>query len=85
MAEKVVSVKLPKTLIQALEQQRKNHHYLDLSEQLRSIVRRNCLELTNPYTEAINQVKTDIQEQTGTTEKERLIQQILQLLQEGKQ
>jgi Arc/MetJ-type ribon-helix-helix transcriptional regulator len=46
MAEKVVSVKMPASLVKELRALTAAHHYIDLSEQLRSVVRQQCLALT---------------------------------------
>jgi len=83
MAEHIISVKMPSSLVAALEKRREQDHYLDLSEQLRSVVRQRCLEITNPYTEGIRRIKEDLKHQTATqSAREQIVQDLLRLLEE---
>ena len=84
MAEKVVSVKMPSTLVGELKLLQEQDHYLDLSEQLRSVVRRRCLELTNPFSEGIKEIRQEVQRQaeqtTAKKTKEQVLQELLKVL-----
>jgi hypothetical protein len=77
------------TLLRELERLRAQHHYLDLSEQLRSIVRHKCLEHANPYTQELKRLRTDIERQAqndeGKLAREQLIQDLVRMLREGRQ
>lgn len=81
MAERVISVKMPGSLVQELRRLTARHHYLDLSEQLRSVVRQKCLAYANPYTEELNRLRQDLQ-RPAQTGKEQIIQELLRLLRE---
>ena len=84
MAERIISVKMPASLIASLRALQHEHHYLDLSEQLRSIIRQHCLELTNPYTAEIQRLRTDITAQDAQKNaKEAVLQELIRLLKEG--
>ncbi len=86
MAERVVSVKMPKSLVRELNRLREQDHYLDLSEQIRSVVRRKSLELTNPYVEGMRTLRNDIQsDATRHTAKEQIIHNLIRMLQEDGQ
>lgn len=71
MPERVVSVKMPATLVRELERLQGTHHYLDLSEQLRSIVRKRCLDLTSPQGDL-----------TRKAAKEEILHELIELLRE---
>lgn len=85
MAEKVVSVKMPASLVKELRRLQKRDHYLDLSEQLRSIVRQRCLELTNPYTAEIKRLRQDIQQEIdgSSTAREQILNELIDMLRGG--
>lgn len=79
MAERIVSVKMPASLLDELDRLRERHHYLDLSDQIRSIVRQKCLELTNPYTTEIKRLRKDL---GGRSDREQVLQELIRLLRE---
>ncbi len=86
MAEKVVSVKMPSSLVNELRKLQEKNHYLDLSEQLRSVVRQKCLELSNPYTEGLKSLRADLtrdaSESSAERAKEKVLRDLIQLLKE---
>jgi Arc/MetJ-type ribon-helix-helix transcriptional regulator len=45
----IVSVRMPSSLVRALKKLQAKNHYLDLSEEIRSIVRKKCLEYSYDY------------------------------------
>jgi Arc/MetJ-type ribon-helix-helix transcriptional regulator len=87
MAERVVSVKMPTTLVQQLRSLTHEHHYLDLSEQVRSIVRQKCLQYSSPYSD-VQQLREAIEEQiknsSSQLKKEQILKELARLLEEGK-
>ena len=87
MAENAVSVKMPSSLVDALRRLQQDHHYLDLSEQIRSIVRQRCLEFKNPYTEGIRRLREDLtaqaMQESAQTTREQVLQDLIRLLREG--
>ena len=48
MTDVMVSIRMPKTMFLELKELAKKQHFLDLSEQIRSIVRKKWIEHTNP-------------------------------------
>jgi len=44
MSDTVVSVRMPRSLILELKRLSREHHYLDVSEEVRSIVRKKYLD-----------------------------------------
>ena len=60
MADTVIAVRMPRSLIAELRERTEHDHYSDLSEQVRSIVRRGCLKYTNPVTHEIKELKEQL-------------------------
>ena len=58
--DKIVTVRMPQALFDKLSSLSKEQHYLDISECLRSITRKKCLELTAPYAFELNQLRSEI-------------------------
>jgi Arc/MetJ-type ribon-helix-helix transcriptional regulator len=79
MAERIVSVKMPGSLVQELRKLTAEHHYIDLSEQVRSIVRQKCLQYSSPYDD-IKKLREDIEQQIKSANTQLKKQQILQEL-----
>jgi len=63
MADIVVTVRMPSTLISELKERTEREHYRDVSEQVRSIVRKGCLQYTNPVTHEIKELKAQLKEE----------------------
>ncbi|MFP4568273.1 MAG: hypothetical protein ACLFN8_04995 [Candidatus Woesearchaeota archaeon] len=55
----IVSLKIPITLYSLLEKKSKEEHYLDVSETVKSIIRKKYMQTNNPDAK-INQLKQDI-------------------------
>jgi Arc/MetJ-type ribon-helix-helix transcriptional regulator len=87
MAERVVSVKLPGTLAKEVRRLTQEHHFLDVSEQVRSIVRQRCLKYMVPYDD-IQGLKTALEAQVRTEQdrlqRERLLTDIAKLIGGGR-
>ena len=86
MGERVVSVKMPKSLVRELRVLAEQQHYLDLSEQLRSIVRSQCLRYSAGFGFADIRQAVQQEMKTANTQlrKEQLLQELSRLL-EGPQ
>jgi len=84
MAERVVSVKMPSSLVKELRHLTAEHHYLDLSEQLRSVVRQKCLDHTRG--QELERLRHDIEQQVSVSNtqmrKEQLLGELSRLLHE---
>lgn len=86
MSERVISVKMPSTLVKELRNLTASHHYLDLSEQVRSVVRQKCLKYTQPYDD-VAKLKQDLESQIKSSNqmrKEQILQELQRLLEAEK-
>lgn len=77
---------MPSTLVQELRVLAEKNHFMDLSEEIRSIVRQKCLEQTAPYNQQLKKVVRDIEEEVTKKEKvqtkKELITNLKSLLEE---
>jgi Arc/MetJ-type ribon-helix-helix transcriptional regulator len=84
MADVVIAVRVPRTLVAELKERTEQDHFADLSEQLRSIIRRGCLKYTNPVTHEIKelkeQLKEELRKETGELKTEELLAALKDLL-----
>jgi Arc/MetJ-type ribon-helix-helix transcriptional regulator len=85
VGERVVSVKMPASLVKELRNFTQAHHYLDLSEQVRSIVRQKCREYGRQ--KDLRALRDDIEQQIRSAnshmKKEQILQELAKLLKEG--
>ncbi len=84
MADVVIAVRVPRSLVAELKERTESGHYADLSEQVRSIVRRGCLKYTNPVTHEIKelkeQLKAELLKEQEAGKSQALLQQLKELL-----
>jgi metal-responsive CopG/Arc/MetJ family transcriptional regulator len=78
VAERVITIKMPRTLVKELRSLTAEHHYLDLSEQVRSVVRQKCFRYATPF-EDIKRVKTELEQQINDVNKQRKEEILTQL------
>jgi Arc/MetJ-type ribon-helix-helix transcriptional regulator len=86
--ERVVSVKMPASLVHELRDLTRQDHYVDLSEQLRSIVRQKCYK----YSAASDvggdvgalraSIDAQIKAANSQMKKEQILKELARLLQE---
>jgi len=80
----VVSVKMPISLLLEMKKLIVTDHYLDMSEAVRSVVRKGCLQYTNPLTSEIKElkenIKTDIVFEQQTSQKQALIEELKRMV-----
>ena len=80
----IVSVKMPNSLLLEMKQLIKQDHYLDMSEAVRSIVRKGCLKYTNPVTSEIKEIKEHLKQdlvlEQQTTQKQALLEELRRLV-----
>lgn len=73
MKDAMISVRLPSTLIQQLKDLAEKHHYLDMSEQVREILRIKCAQyLAEPQKKPVPT--------TETSDKQRLVESLQQII-----
>ncbi|MBR9693315.1 hypothetical protein GOV07_05325 [Candidatus Woesearchaeota archaeon] len=86
-AEQIVTVRMPASLVEALKARIAPDHYSDLSEQVRSIVRKGCLHYVNPVTSEIKELKTqlkaELMQESGDDRAKALIDELKNLLKGG--
>jgi Arc/MetJ-type ribon-helix-helix transcriptional regulator len=84
MADVVVAVRVPRSLVAELRERTERDHYSDLSEQVRSIVRRGCLKYTNPVTHEIKelkeQLKAELLKEQAAGSGQAILQRVKELL-----
>lgn len=80
----VVSVKMPNSLLHEMKKLVHKDHYLDISEAVRSIVRKGCLKYTNPVTSEIKEIKEHLKQdlvfERQTTQKQALLEELRKLV-----
>lgn len=59
----MVSVRIPKSLIDELKELKKKHHFLDLSEEVRSLLRQKWLQFTKPELHELKKLRQDIKKE----------------------
>jgi Arc/MetJ-type ribon-helix-helix transcriptional regulator len=84
--EVLVTLRIPISLIHALDERAKTEHYKDLSELIRSIVRKRTLQYVDPYTQELKAIKDKLfssQElQAKEKKKEKIMNDIKKLAEE---
>ena len=63
MTEIMVSVRMPKSMLLELKDLAKKEHFLDLSEEIRSIVRKRWIQYTNPQLYELKKLRDDIRDE----------------------
>ncbi len=81
-AEVIVTVRMPTSLVTALKQRTEQDHYTDFSEQVRSIVRKGCLQYTNPVTNELKDLKTQLKQELKDEQAEARAEALLASLKE---
>ncbi len=84
MSERVITIKMPSSLLKEIKSLTVEQHYLDISEQIRSVVRQKCFKYMAPY-EDLQDVKKDLEQQLNTSSKlrkEQILAQLQRLLEE---
>ena len=80
MTNSIVSVRVPESLLDAFKESSKRDHYLDLSEAVRSIVRKRWLQNKDPQTYEIRKLREDITQnidrKVNLNKKEQIIQEL---------
>lgn len=88
MTDKLVSIRMPRPLVEELRRLVHENHYLDLSEELRSIIRRGAVRYLNPYASDVNELRKSLEHDLKTRNeqlrKEELIRELKNLLEVDK-
>jgi Arc/MetJ-type ribon-helix-helix transcriptional regulator len=76
----MVSVRMPKTLLDALKKLAESEHFLDVSEEVRSIVRERYLESNDPYLYQIKKLRKEIHKNLREKYQEKVRKQVVDQL-----
>lgn len=60
MSDKIVSVRMPVTLVDELKVMTSKNHYMDVSETIRGLLRQRLLEQKSPVQSKVNQIKNQL-------------------------
>jgi len=82
VAEVLVTVRMPVSLVKALKARTSQDHYTDLSEQVRSIVRKGCLRYTNPVTHELKELKSQLKEELFKEREDERARKLIESIQE---
>ena len=81
----LVSVRMPKSLFAALQKLSEKNHFLDVSEQVRSIVRDRWQEAKEPQAYQIKKLRKEISHALAKKTEEKAQQQLVKELERIKQ
>ena len=85
----IVSVRMPKGLVQQLKELSSEKHYLDLSELIRTIVRQKSQQYGSPYAEDVRRIITDLEKELQTRshvqEKQALVNSLRRMIEDFRQ
>ena len=80
----MISVRLPETLVQELKDLTQKNHYMDLSEQVREVIRKKCLQHTQPYRYELQQMTQNLEKnittKKETEDKQKLIEELTKII-----
>ncbi|MBU0666187.1 MAG: hypothetical protein ABIC91_02540 [Nanoarchaeota archaeon] len=62
MTDTVVSVRMPSSLVRELRILSEKNHFMDLSEEIRSIVRSKCLRYSQPFSADVKKLREELKE-----------------------
>ncbi|MBI4438941.1 hypothetical protein HY640_03355 [Candidatus Woesearchaeota archaeon] len=88
MKDILVTIKIPESLLEELRKTAETDHYMDLSEAIRSIVRRNWAISSEPYLHEVRKLREDItasvQEKSRKIAEQMLIEELKKIRKELK-
>jgi len=76
LADTIVSVRVPSSIIKELRILAEKNHYMDISEEVRSIARDNWLKSQNPVLHELKILKNEITRNVKSKKQENLIDEI---------
>ena len=76
----IVSVRLPKGLVDELKDLQKINHFMDLSDEMRFIVRRYCLSFLNTQNSGSSNISPPIELLAEQRRKEKLIDDLSKII-----
>ncbi len=81
-AEVLVTIRMPASLVKALKARTGQDHYNDLSEQIRSIVRKGCLSYAGPVPQGLESLKAQLKEELFKEREDERARKLIESIQE---
>jgi Arc/MetJ-type ribon-helix-helix transcriptional regulator len=81
----IVSVRMPRSMADELHLLAKKNHFLDVSEEIRTIIREKTAAYSQPYSLEVKKIITDIRGEISSKEQEKkklLVTNLKKLLEE---
>lgn len=82
MSDQVVSVRMPVSLVEELKELAEKNHYMDVSEELRSVLREKWLSHKDPYKVHLSEIKESVARKTYPDKIKTLKKNLKRLLEE---
>jgi Arc/MetJ-type ribon-helix-helix transcriptional regulator len=79
MRTNMISVRMPGSLVEELRKNAKTNHFMDLSEEIRFIIKQNFLKYNDPYEYEIKRFKDDIKKEINEKNEETRIKFVNEL------
>lgn len=76
MANSMISVRIPSSLVDELREVSKKDHFLDLSEAVRSLIRNNWMKHKDPLAYQLKQLRAEITENVSKKNQDELISEL---------
>jgi len=76
MNDVIVSIRLPRSLLKELKAKVKEKHFLDVSEEVRSIIREKWIQYTNPNLFELKKLREGIEKEVKRKSKEKVQEQM---------
>ena len=84
MNDIMVSIRMPRSLAKELKESAKQHHFLDLSEEIRSIVRKKWMQHNDPQFFEIKKLREDIEQQVRKKSEKKIQDEVAKELEKIK-
>ena len=83
MKDIIVSVRMPRSMLAQLRILAKKNHYMDVSEEIRSVIRDRTAHYNQPYAQGVKRIATDLRlEMLSESRKGDAISKLKQLIEE---
>jgi len=88
MNDVMVSIRMPKGLVEELRDLAVKNHYMDLSDEIRQVIKQKCLANMEPYKHELSKVRESLEKEIVTKkvveDKEKLISELKKIIDELK-
>ncbi|MBN1502342.1 ribbon-helix-helix protein, CopG family [Candidatus Woesearchaeota archaeon] len=80
MTDKIISVRMPVSLVDELKSLAEKNHFLDVSEAIRSLIRYKWLEFQDPYSAHLKDIRKKVTKLTVPADVNALKQDLKRLM-----